>query len=121
MSQQLEQLQVKIEQRPCHICGGKDFEWGYVDSAFQPGLFTTEFDTRQHLLASRKCLRCGNVQMFADEQSTKKVRRVGCWVAIVVLLIVMVPLCVSSFPLLQVLWMIVTGQQPADTFVMPLF
>ena len=88
MSQEFEQLKIKIEQRPCHICGNREFEWGYVDSYYQPRLVVTPFDKRRHLLASRKCLRCGNVQMFADEQSTKKARSLGCWVGLAVLVFV---------------------------------
>ena len=87
MSQEFERLKVKIEQRPCHICGNREFEWGYLDGAYQPGLFTTNFDRRRHLLASRKCLRCGNVQIFVDEQSTQKVRRIGCWISLIFLIV----------------------------------
>lgn len=121
MAQQFEQLKIKIEQRPCHICGHREFEWGYIDSAYQPSLFTTKYDKRRHLLASRKCLRCHNVQMFADEQSTQKTRRIGCWIFIIVLIIASLPMCLPTLTIARVIWMIITGQAPADSSSFTLF
>jgi hypothetical protein len=98
--QEFERLKVRIEQRPCHICGNREFEWGYLDGAYQPGLFTTKFDRRRHLLASRKCLRCGNVQIFADEQATQRVRRIGrigCWISLLFLILAFLSLYLHVF------------------------
>lgn len=113
-TQEFEKLKIKIEKRPCHICGSQEFEWGYVDSSYQPALFTTKYDQRRHILASRKCLRCNNVQMFADKQSTQKVWRWGCWLAIVVLVISVLPLCQLIISFFQTIWMIATGQAPVN-------
>jgi hypothetical protein len=120
MSQKFEQLKSRIEQRPCHICGGSEFERGYVDSFYQPELFSTKFDSRRRVLATRKCLRCSNVQMFVDDQSTKKARNLGCWIGVIVLLIAMIPMCLATLPFLQMIWMVITGQTSPE-FMYSLF
>lgn len=109
MSQNLDKLKPKIEQRSCHICGNKDFEWGYINGAYQPGLFTTKWSSKRHLLASRKCLTCHNVQVFADAKTTQNLRWVGWVLTIVVLAFVFAPLCRNIDTILRAVFMILTG------------
>lgn len=100
MSQPFELLKVKIEQRPCHICGSKEFEWGYIDSMYQPRLLTTKFSRKRSLVSSRKCSRCGNLQMFTDAESTQKVRSWSTVILIVIMLIACSPLIAGAIRLI---------------------
>lgn len=52
---------------PCVICGGADYEWGHPGS--QGGVYFLAGETwfgfgAGEPLRARKCLRCGNVQLF---------------------------------------------------------
>jgi hypothetical protein len=57
-------------ERPCHLCGGRDYTWGHM---FAQGInfipedshwLTKAFRAGMKLRA-RRCESCGNVQMFA--------------------------------------------------------
>lgn len=72
-----ETLKPKIEQRPCPVCGGKEFEWGsLVGATYIPG---NPFKPTKSgkMLRARCCVRCKHVDYFADAELTKKSNRIG--------------------------------------------
>lgn len=86
---EFQRLKVKIERLPCLICGSEDYEWGYIDGAYQPGLLTTKLDPRRQLLAARKCLRCNNVQIFTDKKTTQRMWQTVAIIGIVFLAVIL--------------------------------
>jgi hypothetical protein len=70
----------------CHICGGTDFTWGYVNELPQNGLYFFESnqppkkphwlinlnETEPKAIRARCCVKCNNVQFFTvDDDKTK--------------------------------------------------
>ena len=76
-------LQEKINQRPCPICGGTEYEWGQLSHV----RYQLKVGLNYKLMMSRRCLRCENLQQFVDEARTKSDQRT---VIIVLLLMVLV-------------------------------
>ena len=73
----LEELKPKIDQRPCHICGGRKFEWGYLPSLYR--LHRNKFGSEA--ITPRKCVKCGNIQNFADAGLTQKRKQQANFIA----------------------------------------
>lgn len=55
------------EVKPCTVCGSVDYEWGRLASDYlvlfkRPGALGKSIEMR-----ARRCLGCGNVQLFTQE------------------------------------------------------
>lgn len=82
-----ETLKPKIEQRPCPVCGGKEFEWGsLVGATYIPGKPFKPTKSGK-MLRARCCVRCKHVDYFADAELTTQSRKV----AIVAVLLGLLP------------------------------
>jgi hypothetical protein len=69
----------------CHICGGTDFTWGYVNELSQTGLFYIESAEPPQIphfirepefavkpIRARCCVMCNNVQFFVFDGDKPK-------------------------------------------------
>lgn len=86
-----EELKPRIEKRPCHICAGTDFEWGYMNASYSKA----KYSWQQRLMSVRRCTRCQNVQMFSDEQFTKQTYQMS-WLFFFLAILLMIALCAFS-------------------------
>lgn len=77
-------LQEKINQRPCPICGGTEYEWGYLNHAWYQ---KNKVGFSHKVIMVRRCLRCENLQHFVDEALTKSGNR---WVLVAILLNILI-------------------------------
>lgn len=51
----------------CPLCGCTDFRWGHTNMVFHEkpkSIF--RYDDETEVMHARQCLRCGNVQLFAE-------------------------------------------------------
>lgn len=61
----------KPDDFPCPICGESDFEWGYPKGNRGAAILFSEkqgvdrWKIQGDKMRARKCLSCGNVQLFA--------------------------------------------------------
>jgi hypothetical protein len=85
---EFESLKFRIEQQPCPICGGKDYEWGVLSHAwYRPGLsMTPSFKLKN--IRVRRCLRCDHVDPFVDDKLTRQANKTG----IIIFLLMMIPI-----------------------------
>lgn len=93
-----EALKPKIEQRPCPICGGKDYGWGFLTLAEYKPDSSRRLAMNAKMLRARCCLRCNHVDYFADAALSQRSNRIG----IILVLLIVTP------ALLYLLYMIVT-------------
>lgn len=89
MVEELERKKAELEQRPCHICRERDYEWGTIAEA----QYITNTAMSSRRLIARRCLNCGNVQTFAGEVWNQQTFREGC----------LVPLLITGFVLALVI------------------
>ncbi len=91
--------EVSPKEHPCPICGQSFFDWGLVHSSrslyYRPGFRRLSFGHAPEALKARRCLTCGHVQFFAEEELTRERNRSDIrfglvWLALLILLIILV-------------------------------
>jgi hypothetical protein len=88
---------VEYQQNNCPMCGGREFEWGRVQSFYVPG--SSMWSTRgRQVVKARRCLRCNNLLQFTDAAMSRQQSR-GVIIIVIIALVFSVAIAVLSIVL----------------------